>query len=143
VPSQGIDIRLGDVVVGTLTRNFGGVVQYVLGKSISGGQFERTGMLNKPPQILLTAVSRLQADQMLEANQIPYLLSEMVIRYPNMQTEFIYRGQERDRLFDSAYDHSGHGPVIHYGLVASGNQVMKHGATRDREFSVLRWRRLG
>jgi hypothetical protein len=24
------------------------------------------------------------------------------------------------------------GPVIHYGLIASGNQVMRHGSTRDR-----------
>ena len=33
-----------------------------------------------------------------------------------------------------------HDPVIHYGLIASGNQVIKHGGTRDklgRELGIL------
>ena len=33
-----------------------------------------------------------------------------------------------------------HDPVIHYGLIASGNQVIKHGGTRDklgRELKIL------
>ena len=70
-----------------------------------------------------------------------------------MQTQFTYRGHEQDRLFAAAYDHFGsnnacdtceasglvtrsardrHDPVIHYGLIASGNQVIKHGGTRDK-----------
>ncbi|EPS43410.1 hypothetical protein H072_2593 [Dactylellina haptotyla CBS 200.50] len=39
-------------------------------------------------------------------------------------------------------------PRVHYGLIASGNQVMKHGITRDKlsreeGFYVLRWKRQG
>jgi nucleoside phosphorylase len=59
VPNSVVDIRLGDVVVSKPTGIYGGVVQYDYGKALSGG-FERTGMLNRPPQILLTALSKLQ-----------------------------------------------------------------------------------
>ena len=53
VPGQDADIRLGDVVVIKPTGDFGGVVQYDFGKTVSQGVFERTGRLNRPPQILL------------------------------------------------------------------------------------------
>src|SRR5467141_2274054 len=121
---------------------------YDFGKTVGQGVFERTGTLNKPPQILLTAIARLQADQMMETSRIQESLSEMITTY-----DFTYRGQEQDRLFDAAYDYHGlqntcdtcdisrlvtrpvrdrHDPVIHYGLIASGNQVIKHGGTRDK-----------
>jgi nucleoside phosphorylase len=152
-PSKEADVRLGDVVVSKPTRDFGGVVQYDFGKTVVQGVFERTGMLNKPPQILLTAIARLQADQMMEPSRIPEFLSDMIATYPRMRAEFTYRGQEQDRLFDAASDHNGlentcdtcevnrlvtrpardrHDPVIHYGLIASGNQVIQHGVTRDK-----------
>jgi nucleoside phosphorylase len=56
VPSSGADIRLGDVVVSKPTGTYSGVVQYDYGKAISG-RFQQTGMLNQPPQILLTSVT--------------------------------------------------------------------------------------
>ncbi|KAN0083541.1 WD40-repeat-containing domain protein [Elaphomyces granulatus] len=153
VPTKEADIRLGDVVVSKPTGDFGGVVQYDFGKTVGQGVFERTGTLNKPPQILLTAISRLQADQMMETSRIPEFLSEMIAKYPGMRAGFTYRGQGQDRLFDAAFDHHGlqntcdtcdtsrlvtrpvrdrHDPVVHYGLIASGNRVIKHGGTRDK-----------
>ncbi|KAN0077506.1 hypothetical protein V8E54_005810 [Elaphomyces granulatus] len=151
-PTKEADIRLGDVVVSKPTGGFGGVVQYDFGKTVGQGVFERTGMLNKPPQILLTAIAKLQADRMMETSRIPEFLSEMIATYPIMRAEFTYRGQEQDRLFDAEYHHGlentcdtcemsrlvprpardRHDPVIHYGLIASGNQVIKHGGTRDK-----------
>ncbi|KAL4778137.1 hypothetical protein BJX76DRAFT_352839 [Aspergillus varians] len=155
------DIRLGDVVVSEPTRELGGVIQYDHGKTISGGRFEHTGILNKPLSLLLTAVSRLKAAHKLTPSRIPALLSEMLDRHPSMRKSFTYRGEDQDLLFDSEYDHDdpernchdcdtrrlvtrparvGHDPVIHYGLIASGNQVMKHGRTRDqlaRELGIL------
>lgn len=149
-----IDIRLGDVVVSRPTNAFGGVVQYDFGKTVREGRFEQASVLNKPPQVLLTAVSRLQADHMLDASRITDLLSGMVATYPQMGAKFVYQGQDNDTLFDSTYDHKdsqtnncdecdrrriverparqGRRPFIHYGLIASGNQVMKHGGTRDK-----------
>ncbi|THC91831.1 hypothetical protein EYZ11_008701 [Aspergillus tanneri] len=161
VPSEKADIRLGDIVVSNPTRDFGGVIQYDYGKTVSGGRFERTGVLNKPQPVLLTAVARLQAAHMLTPSKIPALLSEMVARQPTMRKRFTYRGEDQDLLFDSEYDHcasentcnncdtrrlvmrptrAGYDPVIHYGLIASGNQVVKHGRTRDklaRELGIL------
>ena len=86
-------------------------------------------------------------------SRIAEYLSEMIAMHPAMQAEFTYRGKEQDRLFDAAYDHyesentcdtcetsslvarpprDRHDPVIYYGLIASGNQVIKHGGTRDK-----------
>jgi nucleoside phosphorylase len=152
VPSKEADIRLGDIVVSKPTGSFGGVVQYDYGKTIMENRFERTGVLNKPPQLLLTAITKLQADHRLKPSRIPDFLSEMVAKYPTMVSEFTYRDQRLDRLFEAEYEHEsedacdncngsrlvarttrdGYDPLIHYGLIASGNQVMKHGRTRDR-----------
>jgi nucleoside phosphorylase len=149
VPSKETDIRLGDIVVSKPTGSSGGVVQYDYGNAIEEGRFECTSALNKPPQVLLKAVTKLQADHMLGDSRIPILLSEMVAKRPAKMSNFTHRGQQQDRLFRADYDHVGPGnicdtsklvarptratddPVVHYGLIASGNQVMEHGGTRD------------
>jgi nucleoside phosphorylase len=56
VPSADADIRLGDVVVSQPHEVHGGVVQYDVGKTTPSG-FERTGSLNSPPHLLLSAVA--------------------------------------------------------------------------------------
>jgi hypothetical protein len=48
-------VRLGDVVVSTPVGQFPGVVQWDFGKAKEGGGFERTGSLNNPPTLLLSA----------------------------------------------------------------------------------------
>lgn len=80
-------------------------MQYDFGKTVRGANFEHASGLNKPPQILLTAISKLQATHMLKPNQIPDLLSEAVARYPMVRDKFTYRGQEQHRLFDHICDH--------------------------------------
>ncbi|KAK8148068.1 hypothetical protein G3M48_000410 [Beauveria asiatica] len=152
------DIRLGDVVVSE------GVMQYDLGKSLSEGRFTRTGIMNRPPQELLTAVANLRARHRIEASRIPSILSEMLERHPTM-SQSVYRNSLQDRLFDSTYDHvqstdvptddcelcdisrledrsprDSPNPKIHYGTIASANQVMKQVKTRDElahELGVL------
>jgi nucleoside phosphorylase len=160
VPSKDIDIRLGDVVVSKPDKKFGGVVQYDFGKTIGKDQFIRTGTLNKPPPVLLAAISRLEAEHMLKDNQLQKYLLEMRIENQETKSKFAYQGAEHDRLFEPEYDHVKNGddtcencdttklvvrtqrtiPRIHCGLIASGNQVMRHGATRERlrkELDVL------
>ena len=65
VPSGEADIRLGDVVVSRPHQTHGGVVQYDFGKATPSG-FERTGILNTPPTILLNALSNLRANHVRE-----------------------------------------------------------------------------
>ena len=160
-PSSRSDIRLGDIVVSKPTSTFGGVIQYDFGKTIQEGRFVRTGSLNRPPDILLSAVSTLQARHMMEEPELPKYLSEMGSKYPRMQADTTYRGVQHDQLFQEQYNHeegqdtcggcdphqivprstrSDGIPVVHYGLIASGNQVMRDGATREKlrqELDVL------
>ncbi|KAK1451474.1 hypothetical protein CMEL01_06048 [Colletotrichum melonis] len=149
VPGK-VDIRLGDVVVSNPTGDSSGVVQYDFGKAVNEGRFERIGSLNKPPQSVLAAVSKLRANHEGRKSQIPAILVDMETRNPEMR-EFSYRNVGEDRLFEASYEHSGEtcdncdrskliprglrptrNPSIHYGIIASGNQVMKHAKTRDR-----------
>ncbi|EGX54058.1 hypothetical protein AOL_s00004g91 [Orbilia oligospora ATCC 24927] len=153
IPKPSHDIRLGDIVISKPENNLGGVVQYDLGKTVKRGHFERCGSLNKPPQILLTAIAGLQASHELKGiNKIRNYLSEAYQKHPNLVEAYTHQGQEHDVLYKADYEHEGDTtcescntdevvsrkvrknmyPVIHYGTIASGNQVIKHGVTRDR-----------
>lgn len=153
VPGGSTDIRLGDIVVSKPTDTFNGVVQYDYGKTIAGGQFERTGALSKPPQVLLTAISHIRSNHMLGISKISQIITEVTTKRPVAAPTFSYPGQYQDQLFESTYEHEAPNancsgcnrrksvprstrqskdPQVHYGLIASANQVMKHGQTRDR-----------
>ncbi|KAN0076607.1 hypothetical protein V8E54_006749 [Elaphomyces granulatus] len=164
VPSTNDDIRLGDVVVSKPTGVLGGVVQYDYGKTVASGVFQQTGMMNQPPQVLLNTIARLHADEILGNNRSIVEVISNVLN-TNVQTKsrslFSRPADEHDRLFNPAYDHpqsddtcincdkrqlihrhprTSNEPRIHYGLIASGNQVMKHGKTRDqlgKEYGML------
>ncbi|XHG02956.1 hypothetical protein AWENTII_006276 [Aspergillus wentii] len=145
-PSHNADIRLGDVVVSQPQGQYGGVVQYDLGKTVTGGLHSRTGFLNAPPAALLTAASQLQSDQSRGRDNVTKHLYAFD-HLPN----FARCNAGPDILFPSSYNHEG-GPtscdscrtdmvvsrsprnesVIYFGTIASGNQVVKDGMTRDR-----------
>jgi nucleoside phosphorylase len=150
--SPGTDIRLGDVVVSKPDKTHGGVVQWDFGKMEQGGNFHRTGSLNKPPRVLLNALSDLQVRHWRQGSKLVEYHSAMLANEPSMVDEFGHQGTDNDVLFQAAYPHR-HGetckacdremavqrksrsdlaPAIHYGNIASGNEVMKDGATRDK-----------
>ncbi|KAF3314682.1 hypothetical protein TWF173_004495 [Orbilia oligospora] len=152
VPSSTADIRLGDIVVSKPSGTSGGVIQYDFGRTLAEGRFQRVGCLNKPPQVLLTAVSELEAHHLTGQSQVPTYLLNLHKKCPK-SSRFKYCGQDSDHLYEATYDHIGQDtcencdktnlvtsrgarssadPQIHYGLIASGNQVMKHAATRDK-----------
>jgi nucleoside phosphorylase len=147
VPSPEADIRLGDVVASEPHGTFAGVVQYDLGKTTLHG-FERTGSLNSPPQILLAAITRVKTNMLLSRSK----LAEYVSRLEGIAL-FQRSKAGPDLLFEATYDHktgqtcngcdpnrevvrnareSGEEVVVHYGTIASGNQVMRSAAERDR-----------
>ena len=70
VPSGKADVRLGDVVISQPHNQFGGVVQYDLGKMGPGRESVRTGSLNAPPTFLLNALSSLQSNHHMEESKI-------------------------------------------------------------------------
>jgi ankyrin repeat protein/nucleoside phosphorylase len=148
VPSEEHDIRLGDVVVSTPTGKSPGVVQYDMGKTVQEGRFDQTGSLNKPAQVLLTALTNLKS----KLHDLTKYVSEMARKYHGQDPPFTHP-RIQDSLYEANYDHPpgfrdcseceaeklvhrkprhSEDPVVHYGLIASGNQVMRHGTTRDR-----------
>ncbi|KAL3485437.1 hypothetical protein BJX62DRAFT_242934 [Aspergillus germanicus] len=162
IPSRSHDIRLGDVVVSRPEGTLGGVVQFDRGKTTTEGQFVRTGVLNKPPLVLLNALAELEAEREMEGSKVPLYIAEMVDRYPRMRTDYSCQGPSNDVLYRSDYNHSeeddstcdscdpseivqrvereSEHPVIHYGIIASSNQVVKDAVLRDRigkEFGAM------
>ncbi|RBA14308.1 hypothetical protein FPRO05_03100 [Fusarium proliferatum] len=154
-PSLQHDIRLGDVVVGQPSGTLGGVVQHDRGKILPQGGFQRTGSLNAPPQLLLSALARLQATHMTEDSRVPEYLAQLVAKSPKrMKGKFSYPGTLNDRLYKAGYEHANPGsatcgqcdeskrikretrddnePYFHYGIIASGNHLIKDGKTRKR-----------
>jgi len=134
VPSPGADIRLGDVVISMPTHTNGGVVQYDLGKRLAGGAVQRTGSMNAPPALLLKTIASIRANQTLGRNPVARHLSvfDLVSDNPfsrdKTDDDVLYNGESPvQRPPRESSD-----PVFHYGTIASGNNVMKDSASRDR-----------
>ena len=106
VPSEEHDIRLGDVVVSQPTGSFGGVIQYDLGKTVENGEFRRTGQLNRPPDVLLGSVAKLQAEHKLRDSYQAQYLSEAIAKHPKLSSNWGYPGTNHDRLFQAQYDYT-------------------------------------
>ena len=145
---KNIDIRLGDVVISHPDKDHGGVVQYDFGKTTPDG-FSRTGSLNTPPNILLNAISNMRSRYANKMNEEDNLLTYLA-KFDKL-SHFNRDKAGRDILFQADYNHKGgytcaecdqtqieqRDPLnrpevmIHYGTIASGDQVMKHGRARD------------
>ncbi|KAK8123111.1 hypothetical protein PG984_011781 [Apiospora sp. TS-2023a] len=96
-------VRLGDVVVGSPDGNLPGVVQWDMGKAVSGGKFTRTGSLNKTPASLRTTISKLVAHHDGgESKVLQYL--EAMLKHPG-RGKFQRPEQTPDVLFKSSNPH--------------------------------------
>jgi nucleoside phosphorylase len=150
VPSEEADVRLGDVVVSKPHKVHGGVVQYDSGKATPSG-FERTGSLNTPPTILLNAVANLQAKHMRGRGKLAEYISKL-----DSLPDFRREAAGSDILFKASYDHERGATcskcskdyivdrrarrqevMVHYGTIASGNQVMRSATERDKVSAEL------
>ncbi|OAQ58259.1 ankyrin repeat-containing protein [Pochonia chlamydosporia 170] len=153
IPSADHDVRLGDIVVSRPDGTCGGVLQYDMGKVVEGGELRRTGSLNSPPRSLLTAVANMKKDAISDDPSYPEYIREAIQRNARTKQNFGRPDASTDRLFQTGRDHpmteatceacpseweetrtarEETDPQIHYGIIASGNAVMKHGATRQR-----------
>lgn len=141
IPSRDHDIRLGDVVVGTR------VVQHDMAKVIGKGPVQRTGIVQFSDRSLRTIVTRFESDLKLCPNSLEPHILRIVSQLPEYQSP----GEDHDKLYEP---HSRHedgqrtcqncngsevlrgpgspGPHIHYGVIASGNQVIKDAEFRDQ-----------
>ena len=157
-PSPKHDIRLGDVVVSTPGHENGGVFQYDYGKTVQGARFLVTGNLNQPPQCMLTAVSVLDAEYQADGHTIEAEIDRIISNKKRLRVNYKRPDPVSDRLYVSSYKHFGNDDddceticddtsklisrrersededslVIHFGLIASANQLMKDAEIRDR-----------
>ena len=113
----------------------------------------QTGILNKPPTVLSTAITRLRAKARKKGYALQPHLNKMFKDYPKMVKAYSRPGLETDRLYDKEYKHQGAAsncrdcsqdnvvqrtarsdddPMVHYGLIGSANQVLKNPEARDR-----------
>ncbi|KAM6477215.1 nucleoside phosphorylase domain-containing protein [Trichoderma sp. SZMC 28011] len=149
--------RLGDVVISCPNGTEPGVVQWDMGKT-EAGQFVRTGSLAPPPTALLTALTRFKADHITtRRNMLKYL--KKLEKDPDVPESYKKSDSLQDLLFHPSYGHveadesclsdededdcrrcdksklvrrsKRESGMIHCGLIASGNQVIKDANLRD------------
>lgn len=158
-PSPKHDIRLGDIVVSAPRDGEVGVFQYDFGKTIQDQKFRPTGVLNQPPTVLRTAVSGLRSDYEIEGHQLEEAIYGILEKKPRLRKKYKRPDPGSDRLYRSGFVHTPYNeascavvcgddpshlilrheraedednPAIHYGLIASANQLMKDASIRDR-----------
>jgi nucleoside phosphorylase len=151
IPSAAHDIRLGDVVISYPEGTSGGVLQYDMGKFVSEGQFHRIGSLNSPPKALLTASNLMKAAELTDDPRYFEYLLKAIARTARTRKNFAR--PQQDRLFKPEHVHPTTAstcdecltvweetrserettdPQSHYGVIASGNAVVKDGHVREQ-----------
>ncbi|THW86472.1 hypothetical protein D6D18_07519, partial [Aureobasidium pullulans] len=157
-PTASNDIRLGDIVVSSRQGETGGVYQYDYSKTIQGRSFQQTGSLNQPPTVVRTAVSVLRSKYEDDGHQIKASITAVLERKPLLRQKYSRPKKGSDRLYKPGFVHprgSEHGceevcgsqtadlvqrhdrepdednPVIHHGVIAFANQLMKDATIRD------------
>lgn len=155
IPDKKNDVRLGDVVIGTC------LSKYDAGKWLNG-DLQPSPLLIEASQELLGIIPifktrpQQRPDQLLEEQ-----LEAMRIRNPEKRTHWTYPDAEeaRDILFTPSYtcltpsqdqcscdpkqiidrvNRQLQSPKVHYGLIASGDQVMKDAMKRDKVKNTIK-----
>lgn len=158
-PSKKHDIRLGDVVVSIPRDGQPGVFQYDFGKTIQNREFQYTKVLNQPPQLLRAAVTQLKSRYASDGHALDEQIDAILQRKPRLRKKYGRPDITSDVLFQANYTHpegndnpcslacqkdtanvivrtaredDEDNPMIHYGLVASADQLMKDAFIRDK-----------
>ncbi|KAK4081257.1 uncharacterized protein Triagg1_2789 [Trichoderma aggressivum f. europaeum] len=158
VPSTSKDFRLGDVMVGDPAISSGDFIQYDSRRISRERTFSQTRSLDtcRLPKDLQTAIRTLKA-----GHQTGHRLSKewqaILDRCEEMKIQDSLQSPETDIQFsidDDPFGNEGDrsrcpkdlmelqracvsDSVVHYGLIASGNEITEHGATRDTVFRCL------
>jgi len=121
------------------------------GKAEDGGKFVVKGQLNQPHTLLLQTLAQLRARYAMRPSKVSDYINEAIKQNPIMEeTGFTLPGESdcfyccachRDiespagdcgRLHTTRKQRKTNKPVAHYGVIASGNQVVKDAAVCDR-----------
>ncbi|KAI9772445.1 MAG: hypothetical protein M1840_000648 [Geoglossum simile] len=147
-PSRKHDIRLGDIVISAPRNGKSGVFQYDFGKTIQ----------NQTTNCLRTAVSGLRAQYESEGHQLETTINTVLDKKPRLRKKYKRPDSSSDRLYQSGVTHPPNNesgctsvcgndpsnlisrperteeednPAIHYGMIASANQLIKDALVRD------------
>lgn len=154
IPSATHDIRLGDIVISYPEGTCGGVLQHNMGKVEQSGEFRPTGSLDSPPRPLLTAVSNMRGALLTDDPRYPEYINTAINRTARTRKNFSRPDPKSDRLFKVEHGHPStttkcdgwcspeweeirperedSDPQLHYGIIASGNTVIKDGQAREQ-----------
>lgn len=137
----------------------GDVFQYDFGETIQGQSFQMTGFLNQPPSFLRAAITGIKAKYEEEGHQIKAKIGAIFDTKQRLRRKYQRPDPSSDRLYQSHICHpideerscvtscgnnppslilrperGAHedDPTIHYGLIASANQLMKDAVLRDK-----------
>ncbi|KAF5567506.1 ankyrin repeat [Fusarium napiforme] len=151
------DIRLGDIVVGVPTKRRGGLVHYDHGRAIQGNGIGIMGALNQPPMSILTAIAKLDAWHVRKGCKLKQTVENVLKQNSNLvEAGYGRPPEDTDRLYNPEFVHplgatscltacpesnlvhrkprknDQHSLKIHYGIIASGSQLMEDAMARDR-----------
>ncbi|KAM0227212.1 hypothetical protein ACHAP5_012227 [Fusarium lateritium] len=157
-PSPHYDIRLGDIVVSSRDGGKGGVFQYDFSKTIQNQSFQETQVLDQPPMVLRTAASALKGRYELKGHRLNEDV-DIALKKIKKRKKYSRPPTNSDRLYRSDITHPSNSskdcgtvygdnpfhllarterdeeddnPAIHYGLIASANQLIKDALMRDK-----------
>lgn len=131
------------------------------GKRLGPEEFKPMGHLNKPPTILLIGVQALQSDHAFQKGKMHEYIRISAERSDKLGMKgHSFPGRQKDQLFKAFYNHLQRAgseeepeptcsecdvnqveprldrdsdyPAVHYGLIASGNQVVRSAEYRDQ-----------
>ncbi|KAF5137383.1 Ankyrin repeat domain-containing protein 50 [Metarhizium anisopliae] len=144
-----------DGIGGVFQYDFGKILQ----DQVQDVEFCTTGFLNQPPIVLRTAVSGIKAHHEMHGHRLKEAINNTLEKIPRLQQEYKRPDPCSDRLYRCEFTHpvsgglsctavcgndpsklisrpertrDGDTPNIHYGLIASANQLMKNAQVRDR-----------
>ncbi|KAK7554968.1 nucleoside phosphorylase domain-containing protein [Phyllosticta citricarpa] len=130
-PTTKHDIRLGDIVVSSQSDGQGGgVFQYDFGKTVQDQAFQNTRYLNQPPHCFEPQTTRwmpdLGTDRLFksEYTQHGQDIDDPCSDVCGTDEENLVSRPDREKRIDD--------PVVHYGVIASANQLMKDATIRDK-----------
>ncbi|KAI1866483.1 hypothetical protein JX265_007784 [Neoarthrinium moseri] len=152
------DVRLGDIVISEPGHGHAGVLQYDFGKALQNQAFVGTGILDQPPRVLRTAMATLKVEHDLHGHQIQLTIRNAMLKNKRLAKKIKLADQLSDELYKPEVIHpqgellcrtvcgklpknfverdkrsdEDEDPRVHYGLIASGNSVIKDAILRDK-----------
>ncbi|KAF4550855.1 Ankyrin repeat-containing protein 16 [Elsinoe fawcettii] len=151
-PSSTVDIRLGDIAVSVPSEQHPGVVEWDRGKAERDG-FRMTGSQVPPPRRLIQVTQEMQNRELYEGSSLLRTIEDAGRRHPRLlASHFTAPDAKDDVLFQPHYMHENHKdcswcdhdkttirprrdieePLVFYGNIACGDQVVKNATERDR-----------